>query len=42
LRLEDVPKPAVGPDGVLVRVRAAAVNAGDWRMMRGQPTSSVR
>ena len=37
LELRDVDKPAVDDDGVLVRVRAAAVNALDWRVMRGLP-----
>jgi NADPH:quinone reductase-like Zn-dependent oxidoreductase len=37
LRLEDVEKPDVGDDGVLVRVRASSVNAVDWHAMRGQP-----
>jgi NADPH:quinone reductase-like Zn-dependent oxidoreductase len=37
LELKDVEKPAVDDDGVLVRVRAASVNALDWRIMRGQP-----
>jgi NADPH:quinone reductase-like Zn-dependent oxidoreductase len=37
LRLDDVDKPAPGPGEVLVRVRAAAVNARDWHTMRGDP-----
>ena len=37
LRLEDVEKPAVEDDGVLVRVRAASLNALDWHIMRGAP-----
>jgi NADPH:quinone reductase-like Zn-dependent oxidoreductase len=37
LRLEDVPEPSAGAGEVVVRVRAASVNAGDWRLMRGQP-----
>jgi NADPH:quinone reductase-like Zn-dependent oxidoreductase len=37
LELTDVEKPAVGDDGVLVRVRAASVNPLDWHGMRGQP-----
>ena len=37
LELKDVEKPVVGDDGVLVRVRAASVNALDWRFMRGEP-----
>src|SRR4051794_3957317 len=37
LRLGDVEKPAPGPGEVLVRVRAAAINARDWHTMRGDP-----
>ena len=37
LRLEDVPRPAVGDDAVLVRVEAASANAGDWHLLRGTP-----
>lgn len=37
LRLEDIPKPEVGEDDVLVRMRAAAVNPVDWHIMRGDP-----
>jgi NADPH:quinone reductase-like Zn-dependent oxidoreductase len=37
LALREVDKPVVGDDGVLVRVQAAAVNALDWRVMRGLP-----
>jgi NADPH:quinone reductase-like Zn-dependent oxidoreductase len=37
LELREVDKPVVDDDGVLVRVRAAAVNALDWRVMRGLP-----
>jgi NADPH:quinone reductase-like Zn-dependent oxidoreductase len=37
LRLEDVPVPALGDGDVLVRVRAASVNAGDWHLLRGTP-----
>ena len=36
-KLEEIDPPAVEPGHVLVRVRAAAVNAGDWRLMRGWP-----
>jgi NADPH:quinone reductase-like Zn-dependent oxidoreductase len=35
--LEDVEKPAPGPDDVLIRVRAAAVNPLDWHLMKGRP-----
>ncbi|KAM3114015.1 NAD(P)-dependent alcohol dehydrogenase [Phormidesmis sp. 146-33] len=37
LSLKDVDKPVVRDNGVLVRVRAASVNAGDWHLMRGNP-----
>jgi NADPH:quinone reductase-like Zn-dependent oxidoreductase len=37
LRIEDVPKPEVTDDGVLVRVRAASVNRADWYGMTGTP-----
>jgi NADPH:quinone reductase-like Zn-dependent oxidoreductase len=37
LSLQEVDKPIVTNNGVLVRVRAASVNAGDWRLMRGDP-----
>ena len=35
--LAEVAVPAIGDDGMLVRVRAASVNALDWHMVRGQP-----
>lgn len=35
LHYEDVPKPAVGPDEVLVRVHAAAINPVDWKVRQG-------
>jgi NADPH:quinone reductase-like Zn-dependent oxidoreductase len=38
LSLADVEKPKLNDDdGVLVRVRAASINALDWRRMRGKP-----
>ncbi|MEV0732226.1 NAD(P)-dependent alcohol dehydrogenase [Polymorphospora sp. NPDC050346] len=37
LRLREIGRPAVGDDEVLVRVHAAAVNAYDWHVMRGDP-----
>ena len=37
LELEDVDKPVVRDDEVLVRVRAASANALDWHFMRGSP-----
>ncbi|MFV2175328.1 NAD(P)-dependent alcohol dehydrogenase [Actinomadura sp. LOL_016] len=37
LTLKDVGEPAIAPDGVLVRVRAASVNPYDWRHLRAHP-----
>ena len=37
LRLEEIEAPSPEAGHVIVRVRAAAVNAGDWRLMRGWP-----
>jgi NADPH:quinone reductase-like Zn-dependent oxidoreductase len=37
LELKDIAKPLVDDDGVLVRVRAASVNAYDWHLLRGRP-----
>jgi NADPH:quinone reductase-like Zn-dependent oxidoreductase len=37
LRLEQVARPVPGPGEVLVRIRAASIFAGDWRMVRGSP-----
>jgi NADPH:quinone reductase-like Zn-dependent oxidoreductase len=37
LQLQNVNKPAVGVDDVLVRVHAAGVHIGDWHLMAGQP-----
>lgn len=37
LELRDVEPPLVGDSEVLVRVGAAAVNAADWHIMRGDP-----
>ncbi|MCY7337541.1 MAG: NAD(P)-dependent alcohol dehydrogenase [Chamaesiphon sp.] len=37
LSLKEVDKPVVTDNGVLVRIRAASVNAGDWHLMRGDP-----
>jgi len=34
---DDVPKPPVSDDGVLVKVNAASVNAGDWRTIFARP-----
>ena len=37
LRLAEVDKPALEPDAVLIRVRAASVNPYDWHLIRGEP-----
>ncbi|WP_327140033.1 NAD(P)-dependent alcohol dehydrogenase [Nocardia sp. NBC_01327] len=37
LSYADAPMPVVGPDGVLIRVRAAGVDPGVWHMMTGLP-----
>jgi NADPH:quinone reductase-like Zn-dependent oxidoreductase len=37
LQITDVDKPVIDDDEVLVRVRAAAVNIGDWHLLRGIP-----
>ena len=37
LHLAEVPVPPVGDGDVLVRVRAASANAGDWHLLRGTP-----
>ena len=37
LELEDVDKPVVDDEGVLVRVAATSVNPLDWHLMRGLP-----
>jgi NADPH:quinone reductase-like Zn-dependent oxidoreductase len=37
LAVKDIDQPAVGDDGVLVRVHAAAVGKGDWLTVRGLP-----
>ncbi|ASC69913.1 Medium chain dehydrogenases/reductase (MDR)/zinc-dependent alcohol dehydrogenase-like protein [Halomicronema hongdechloris C2206] len=37
LRLEEVDKPVPQDDQVLIRVRAASVDAGVWHLMRGTP-----
>ncbi|MET8154512.1 NAD(P)-dependent alcohol dehydrogenase [Actinoplanes sp. NPDC049668] len=37
LRFKEVERPAADGDRLLVRVRAAAVNAYDWHVMRGDP-----
>lgn len=37
LQLQDMDKPVVRNDAVLVRIRAAAANPYDWHFMRGEP-----
>ncbi len=37
LKVSSIPKPSPGPDEVLLRVRAASINARDWHIMRGEP-----
>jgi NADPH:quinone reductase-like Zn-dependent oxidoreductase len=37
LQLQDVDQPAVGDDGVLVRVRASSVNPAEWYAVTGRP-----
>lgn len=37
LEFENIDKPVVKDDEVLVRVSAAAVNIGDWHLLRGVP-----
>jgi NADPH:quinone reductase-like Zn-dependent oxidoreductase len=37
LRLEEIDRPELDDDGILVAVRAAAVNPYDWHVMRGEP-----
>jgi NADPH:quinone reductase-like Zn-dependent oxidoreductase len=37
LRLSDTGLPEAGPDDVLVRVHAAALNPADWHILRGDP-----
>jgi NADPH:quinone reductase-like Zn-dependent oxidoreductase len=37
LRLEEIDRPVANDDEVLVRVQAAAVNIGDWHLLRGTP-----
>ena len=37
LRLEEIAKPTIGDDEVLVRVHAASVDRGTWHVMAGRP-----
>ncbi len=36
-RLDELDRPQVADDAVLVRVRATSINAYDWHMLRGKP-----
>src|SRR5439155_1130504 len=38
LELREIERPAIDDDGILVRVRAASINAYDWHMLRGRPS----
>ena len=42
LRLDEVPKPVPGPNDVLVRVQASAVNPVDWKIRRGGQRNIIR
>jgi NADPH:quinone reductase-like Zn-dependent oxidoreductase len=37
LKTQDIEKPAIGDDEVLVRVHAASIHVGDWILMTGEP-----
>ena len=37
LHLEEIPVPETGDNDVLVKIHAASLNAGDWRLMRATP-----
>src|SRR5690348_12725485 len=37
LELREIEKPTPKDDGVLIQVSAAAVNAADWHLLRGDP-----
>ncbi len=37
LKFEDVQKPVPGDNEVLIKIHAAAANAGDWHLMRADP-----
>lgn len=38
VEIRDLPKPTPGPGEILIRVRAATVAAGDWRLRRPSPS----
>jgi NADPH:quinone reductase-like Zn-dependent oxidoreductase len=37
LKIEEIDRPVPADDEMVIRVRAASVNAGDWHLMRGDP-----
>ncbi|MBP2327671.1 NADPH:quinone reductase-like Zn-dependent oxidoreductase [Kibdelosporangium banguiense] len=37
LQFKDIDMPVAGPDEVLIRIRAAAIDAGTWHLMTGEP-----
>lgn len=37
LKLEEVDKPVVGDDDVLLRIQAASINQADWHLLTGTP-----
>lgn len=37
LRLEEVTTPTPADDEILIRVRAASINLGDWELLTGRP-----
>src|SRR5919112_1604314 len=37
LEIRDIDRPEIGDNDVLIRVRAAGVNPGDWAIMSGLP-----
>ena len=37
MRLDQVARPGIGDDEVLIQVRAAAADRGTWHVMAGQP-----
>src|SRR5205823_10178873 len=38
LELKNIDRPAIDDDSMLLRVRAASINAYDWHMLRGSPS----
>lgn len=37
VEIQEIAKPEVGDDGVLVRVHASSINRGDWAVLMGKP-----